>query len=72
MTQEINMKHIITLSVLSFITTINFVSKSNVRGSVSNKVIYKDISLQANSFQKEGEGFFDIPLPLTPYDATTY
>lgn len=66
------MKHIITFSILAFITTINFVSKNNVRNSVSSKVIYKKVSLQANSFQKEGEGFFDIPLPLTPYDATTY
>jgi hypothetical protein len=66
------MKTIIYLSILGFIYLNSFVSKDNVTSSVTSKAIYREVSLQANSFQKEGGGFFNIPFPLTPYDATTY
>jgi len=66
------MKIIIYLSILGFIYLNSFASKDNVTSSVTSKVIYREVSLQANSFQKEGGGFFNIPFPLTPYDATTY
>jgi hypothetical protein len=66
------MKHIITFSILALITTNSFVSKSNVRRSVSGKVIYKNFGQPAVSTKKEGEGFFNIALPLTSYNDTTH
>ena len=66
------MKHIIIFSILSLITTNSFVSRNNVRRSVSGKVIYKNFSQPAVSAKKEGEGFFDVALPLTSYNDTTH
>ena len=79
MNQEDTMKLKILMSILAMLMSQKisvspnyYASKKMLSYQSENNTIYKNISLQANSFQKDGGGFFNIPFPLTPYDATTY